>query len=352
MKIQLTAAVATLAIVVWSSVASAQTDKAPAPGLQLAPAATAKPEPEISANPDEVVARIGTREVKRRELDGAVRWVRSQLTRSGKQVTPEQAAQLESGVLEELVNREVLLAEARKNPPPDLDAKVETQIKEIKDQLGGEEGLVRSLEQSGITVGEYLRRVRENVLIDSLLQKVIDREVKIAPEEVRGFYDDNKERFKKRDMVRASHILIRVPPNAPEDQKAGKKAQIEALRSLLVAGENFAELAKKNSEDPGSAARGGDLGLFPRGAMVPEIDAAAFSLKTNELSEIITTQYGYHILLVTERQLPEQQSFEEAKAGIEQFFKSRKGGEVVRKYIAELRKAAKVEILLAPPGKP
>jgi len=132
--------------------------------------------------------------------------------------------------------------------------------------------------------------------------------------------------------------------------KKEKRSQIEAALALVKGGSKFADVAKKVSEDPGSAENGGDLGYFPRGRMVPEFDTAAFSLKTNEISGVITTQFGYHILQVTGRKPAGTMSFDEVKDKLTDYLKQRKGSEVTRTYVAELRGSAKVEVLLPPPA--
>jgi peptidyl-prolyl cis-trans isomerase C len=151
-------------------------------------------------------------------------------------------------------------------------------------------------------------------------------------------------------MVRASHILIRCSPDATEEVKKQKRAQIDAALALVKGGEKFADVAKKVSEDPGSAENGGDVGYFPRGRMVPEFDTVAFSLKTNEISGVITTQFGYHILEVTGRKPAQIMPFDQVKDQLTDYLKQRKGSDITRTYVADLRKSAKIEVFLPEPN--
>ena len=321
-----------------------------------APASAVKDVPIVApaaATGEVVVARINGSEIKRRELDVAVQALITQMRRRGRQVVPDYAAQIQRDVLEEMIGRELLLQEGSKHLPADIDKKTQAQIETVKKQLGGEDQFKQTMSESGITPEEYAKRVHDNVIVQETIQQIVDKEVKVTPEEIKSFYDQNPDQFRQPESVRASHILIRVPPGASDDVKKEKRAQIEAARSLVKGGEKFADVARKVSEDPGSGAKGGDLGFFPRGAMVPEFDAAAFSLKTNELSEIITTQFGYHVLLVTDRKAAQTVPFDQVKEELGQFLKQRKGNDVARNHVAELRKTAKVEILLpAPPAAP
>ena len=298
-----------------------------------------------------VVARVNDKEIKRKELDAAVQALTAQMARRGREISPRDSSQLEHDVLEELVGRELLLQEGSKHVPADVDQKTQAQIELVKKQFGGEERFKEALAETGITPEEYARRVHDNEIVQDAIEHLVDKEVKITPEEIKSFYDKNPDQFRRSETVRASHILIRVPPGASDEVKKEKRAQIEAARALVKSGEKFADVARKVSEDPGSAAKGGDLGFFPRGAMVPEFDAAAFSLKTNELSDVITTQFGYHLLLVTDRRPAEIMPFDEVKDRLGEYLKQRKGNEAVRDHVAELRKTAKIEILLpAPPA--
>jgi peptidyl-prolyl cis-trans isomerase C len=307
----------------------------------------------MTASNEAVVARVNGSEISRKELDTAVRALAMQMARRGRQAIPGSTEPLQNEVLDELIGRELLLQEGSKHPGADVEQKTQAQIELAKKQLGGDEQFKSTLAESGITPAEYAKRVRDNVIIKETIQDLVDKQAKITPEEARSFYDKNPDQFKQPEMARASHILIRVPADASDDVKKEKRAQIDAARSLVKAGEKFADVAKKVSEDPGSAAKGGDLDFFPRGAMVPEFDAAAFSLKTNTISDVITTQFGYHILLVTDRKPARLVPFDEVKDQLTEFLKQRKGNDVTRDHVAELRKVAKVEVLLpAAPSAP
>jgi peptidyl-prolyl cis-trans isomerase C len=344
MKIGVLPAVLIIAVSVASPALAEEKPKAAAGPSNAAPAATLAP-----ATPD-VVARVNGAEIRRKELDTAVQALKMQMARRGRDVLPLNTARLENDVLDEMVERELLRQEGRKHVPADLDQKAQAQIEMVKKQFGSEEQFQETLAETGVTLDEYARRVHDNVIIQDMLQHLIDNEVKVTPEEIKSFYDKNPDQFLRPETVRASHILIRVAPDASNELKKDKRAQIDAARSLIKNGEKFADVARKVSEDPGSAPNGGDLGYFPRGAMVPEFDTAAFSLKTNELSEVVTTQFGYHVLMVTDRKPAQTVPFDEVKDRIGEYLKQRKGSDVVRDHVAQLRKTAKVEILLPQPA--
>jgi peptidyl-prolyl cis-trans isomerase C len=296
-----------------------------------------------------VVARVNGAEISRKELDTAVQAFGYQMARQGHRVPPDQTASLQQTVLEELIGRQLILQQGIKHVPADVDKKVQEQLDDTKKRKGGDEQFNKTLADMGVTLEEYSHQIRDNVIIRETIQAYIDKQVKVSVEDARAFYDSNPDQFKQPELVRASHVLIRCSPDATAEVKKEKRAQIDAALSLIKGGEKFADVARKVSEDPGSAQTGGDLGFFPRGHMVPEFDTAAFSMKTNEISGVITTQFGYHILQVTDRKPAQTMAFDEVKDKLTDYLKQRKGSDATRTYVADLRQMAKVEVLLPAP---
>lgn len=310
----------------------------------------AKSTPPAASNSDEIVARVNGKEIKRKELDAATQGFLNLLASRGQQVPRERLAEFERDMMEELIGRELVLQEGRAAKIPDLDEKVETQIKAAKGQVGGDKDFQKALKESNLTEAEYTSRVRDNIVVRETMRRIVDAKNKVSPAEAKAFYDQNRERFVQPEQVRASHILVRVPSDAAEPVKTEKHTKIELIRARVQNGGKFADIAKEVSEDPGSASNGGDLGFFPRGAMVPQFDVAAFTLKTNELSEIITTPFGYHILIVTDRKPKQDVPFDEVKDRIEKFLEERKGSELAQQHVKTLRDKAKIEVLLKTPA--
>jgi peptidyl-prolyl cis-trans isomerase C len=299
--------------------------------------------------PDDAVARLGEKTILWKDLDAEVNRVKARLERNGRTFPPERLSEMRYNILDQMITRELVLDKARGHEPAGLDEKVKEQLAAIKQRFGGEEGLSKALEEDGLTQADLAKQVREGILMEETLQAYVDSQIKVTPEDVKGFYDSNPEKFKRPESVRASHILITVPADASEQVKQDKHAQIEAARSLIKNGDKFADVARKFSEDPVSARNGGDLDYFYKGQMVPEFEATAFSLKTNELSDVITTKFGYHILMVTDRRPASTVAFDEAKADIEKFLRNSKSQPIAQEHLKQLREQAKVEVLLKRP---
>jgi peptidyl-prolyl cis-trans isomerase D len=168
--------------------------------------------------------------------------------------------------------------------------------------------------------------------------KVTDaaEKVEISDVELNEYYELNKNtEFQQQEQVGARHILKKVAKDAAEDQKAAVRASIEAIKKQLDEGASFEEIAKTESEDPGSAVKGGDLGSFPRGRMVPAFDAAAFSLEAGKTSDIVETDFGFHIIQVYEKKPAGIQPFDEVKDSIRSTLATQKAADVVFEQAAE-----------------
>ena len=295
---------------------------------------------------DKVVAKVNGDTITRSELNAAVQGLRMQFAQQGRTIPPAELGKFERDVLEEMVSRELLLQQAKKQELKGLDSEVDKEMSGIEEQVGGKEALAGKLKEAGFSLEDYRQRVKENLMVQKTVRNVVDEKVKVSEKDIEEFYNQNKEHAKRPEMAKVRHILIRVPPQASEAERAAKKTQIEAIRDQLKKGGDFAKLAKEHSEDPGSKERGGDLGEFPAGVMVPEFDAVAFSLEPGKISDVVSTQFGFHVLEVISRTEGKDLTLPELHDDIEERLKQEKGASVARDYVTDLRKSAKVEILL------
>jgi peptidyl-prolyl cis-trans isomerase D len=172
---------------------------------------------------------------------------------------------------------------------------------------------------------ELPEKVKVEYVVLSL--DAVQKQVAVTPEEVQDYYKARAEQLGKAEERRASHILVALPPGATPEQKAKAKEKAAALLDEAKrAPKDFAELAKKNSEDPGSAAEGGDLGFFARGRMVKPFEDAVFGMKPGEIAGPVETQFGFHILKLTEVKAAEGPKFEAVKSQLEEELRKNKAG--------------------------
>lgn len=180
---------------------------------------------------------------------------------------------------------------------------------------------------------ERLKDLREQLLIEALLRKRINVEANVTEDEMRAYYERNKQAFQKGGEINTRHILVKTQEEAREIQKR------------LIAGEDFVELAKKYSIDPNARVTGGELGFHPRGTLLPEYEEAAFKLKrVGEISGIVKTPLGYHIIRLEGVKGSSYIPFEEVKELIRQQIIQERQGEILGKYIEGLKKKTKVTI--------
>lgn len=300
--------------------------------------------------PDTVVAKGKNVEVKQSQVDDALSGLRASLAARGQTLSANDIAQAGPHVLQRLIQMQILVSKATDADKAQAQAATTKRMEEMRTRLGSEENLNRQLKSVGTTQEE----LRGKMLQESTAEVVLERELKInaTDDEVKKFYDDNPAKFEQPEMVRASHILFstrNAESNAElsDAQKSAKHKTAEDVLKRARAGEDFAKLAKEYSEDPGSKDKGGEY-QFPRGQMVPEFEAAAFSLKTNEVSDLVTTQFGYHIIKLSEKIPAKKLELAKVSPDIREYLKQQqmeKRQEELKGYMAKLQKDANVEIL-------
>jgi peptidyl-prolyl cis-trans isomerase C len=297
-----------------------------------------------ATNSKDIAAKVNGVAITQTDIDRAVKILLAQ-SKMQQPVSGEIMKKAESAAMNQLISSELLYqAGLKQSDKKELDKQVEAQIAQRKAQFPSTAEYEKILKENNLTDKDMTLLMRKEVVINQLLEKVVASKVNVTDAEVKKFYEDNKEKFKNDESVKASHILIGVDAKATDADKKKAREKAEAIRKRILAGEDFAAVAKKDSTCP-SAAQGGDLGFFPKGQMVPEFDKVAFSLKPGEISEVVETKFGYHIIKVQEKKAAGTVSFEEAKKNIEGYLKSQKIQKGVGDYLDKLRKEAKVEIL-------
>ncbi|ANA39058.1 MULTISPECIES: peptidylprolyl isomerase [Geobacter] len=199
-------------------------------------------------------------------------------------------------------------------------------VRELLYQQAKKDGVDKSAE-----IADRVEELKKRVVVEAYLKKKVEEEVKVSDEELKKFYEQNKDKFKSGAQIKASHILVR-------DEKLAREIVKE-----LKGGANFEELAKKHSIDS-AAAKGGDLGWFSKGNMVPEFEKAAFGLKEGETSGIVRTQFGYHIIKVTGKRPAGERTLEEVKDQIKAAVLPGKQQEVFQKLKEDIKKGATISI--------
>lgn len=295
-------------------------------------------------SPNDPLARVNGTVITRGEVDRTIKAILTQ-NKQSQQLPPEAMKQAEEATLENLISAELLYQAGTKLEVKDLDKQLEAKLSQSKARFPSVAEYEKALQAVGLSEKELTEFTRKDIVISNLVQKEIAPKITISDEDAKKFYDENMDRFKQPESVKASHILIGVDPKATPEEKQKAKEKAEAILKKVKAGEDFAALAKKESTCP-SSAQGGDLGFFTKGQMVAPFEKAAFALKPGEISDVVETQFGYHVIKVTEKKSGEAVKFDEAKERIKEYLKGQKIQKAIGDYITTLRSTAKVEKLL------
>jgi peptidyl-prolyl cis-trans isomerase C len=226
------------------------------------------------------------------------------------------------------------------------DAELDQQIATVKSQFPGEKEFTAALEAQGMTPADLRNDLRENMGIQKVISTKLEPMVQITDEAKHKFYNENQDKMQSPEQVRASHILVKFEHGATPEQKEAARKKAADLLTQIKGGADFATLAKANSDDPGSAAKGGDLGLFPKGAMVPPFDQAAFALKVGEVSDLVESPFGFHIIKVAEHKPAGVSPYEEVQEKIGQYLHNRELKAKLDAHIAELKAKAQVQVFI------
>jgi peptidyl-prolyl cis-trans isomerase C len=248
--------------------------------------------------------------------------------------------------LEYLVSQELIAQEGKKLKMEPVDEEVDKELNGVKQRFPSQEAFEELLKAEGFTE-EKLRGFIKRAMT---VRKVLEANVKplakpVTVKDIEAFYEENKDRFVEPEKVKASHILIQISPDATEQEKADAKSTLQTALEEAKGGSDFAELAKKHSQCP-SASQGGDLGYFTRGRMVPEFEEAAFKLEPGQISDIVETQFGYHIILVQDKTPKRQLDIEEVGKKIKEVLSDKEMDTALKAWLKPIREEAKVEILL------
>jgi peptidyl-prolyl cis-trans isomerase C len=266
-------------------------------------------------------------------------------SQQGKQMSDDQLAALKNNILDSLIEREVLYQQSQKSGIQVSDQKVDDQLAGIKKRFPNETEYKNALSKMNLSEDEVKAQIKRGLSIKELIDQQITSKVVITDEESKAYYDKNPQMFKQPEQIKASHILIKVDAKADEAQKAEARKKIEEVQKKLKDGGDFAALAKEYSEGP-SSAKGGDLGYFRRGQMVKPFEEAALALKPNEVSDIVETRFGYHLIIVYDIKPAQTLAYADVKDKINQRMKQEKVEKEAVQYVDKLKKDAKLEKFL------
>jgi peptidyl-prolyl cis-trans isomerase C len=260
----------------------------------------------------------------------------------GKPISLSMLPKVKEKALESLIERELLYQESQKKGIKIDEAVVDDRLFMLRKRFPGEDEFKKELDKMGLSEALLKNQFRRSLATKQLFASELSEKVEVTDKEIKDYYDSNPGLFKQPEQVKASHILISTSPDADESQKAEARKKLQEIEQRLKKGEDFSALAKEVSQCP-SSARGGDLGYFGRGRMAKPFEEAAFALKPGEVSSIVKTQFGYHLVKAADRKPEGTMALKDVKGRLEQRLKQQKAREEMSKYVSGLKSKAKVE---------
>ncbi|MBE9503557.1 MAG: peptidylprolyl isomerase [Proteobacteria bacterium] len=290
----------------------------------------------------EVIARVNGVELKKTDLERVYEAVaaQSKMTGDGKSDT-----EIINFALGELIDAEVLKQETeKKNIVPSAE-EIDKEIENIKSQFPDIETFEKTIAEKGVTIEKIRENIVTQLAMRDMLAKEVETDITIAKSEIEKFYNDNPTYFQTQESMKASHILIKVEEGADEKAVTEARKKIDAILKELKAGGDFAEIAKKSSEGP-SGPNGGDLGYFGSGQMVKPFEDAALALNVGEVSAAVKTQFGFHVIKLTDKKDGGITPLNEVSESIEIYLKRAESGKRYAKFIERIRSTANIEKLI------
>ena len=298
---------------------------------------------------DETVARGKGFEIKRSQLEDAYMLFKANAASRG-QPMQEAPERIEQQLLDRLVTVEVLKTKSTAEDRTKAAARADKVAEEIRSKSGAPGNWERQLKAAGLTPEKFKTELVERATVEEVMEREVKAFVTITTEQAKKFYDDNAERFTAPEMVRISHILIATQDNTTgqaytESQKVAAREKADKVFARATAGEDYLKLVKEVSDDILSREKEGEY-KFPRGGMVPEVEAASFSLQTNQISDVVTSPYGFHIIKLLEKIPPQKIEFTKVEERVKDSLMMVELEKQMPAYLKRVKEDAGVELLL------
>jgi peptidyl-prolyl cis-trans isomerase C len=260
----------------------------------------------VQAEEQEIVARIGSKVITKAEFE-------QMLKRRGGEVPLDK--RMEPALLNNLVQTIALGEAARKKG-----------LEKRKD------------------VQDIIKLNADSVLANILIKEEVLDKISVSEEQAKKYYEKNLVKFKTPEQIKVRHILIKAEKSATDEDKKKAREKAEEISKKIKAGEDFAKLAMEYSDDPGSKAKGGDLGFFEKGRMFKVFDEAAFKLNPGEVSDIVETAYGYHLIKMDERKKEEAQPYDSVKDKVMTMARDEIKNEKIREFLTKVMNESNIKI--------
>ena len=327
--------VSVAAVIIAGTLTSACRKPAAAAESQTETAAPQPPKPVPETLP-EVVARVNGEPVTKSDFE---KFIEQMEMNAGGPVPPNRRDEIYRNALDRLVDMKLLTQEVRARGVQGDEQLVAGEMARIRSNFPTQAEFDKALAAQNLTAEKLKAEMLTQAGISKMMEAETTGKGEVSDAEAKEFYDTNPDKFKRPEQVRASHILFKTEGDEAAKPKA--RAAAESVLKEAKSGKDFAALAKEHSSD-GSAQQGGDLGFFVKEQMVPEFSNAAFAMQPGQISDIVESQFGYHIIKVTERKAPETIPLEQVAPQVKQYLAKQRA----ETFVKQLRSKAKIEVLI------
>lgn len=300
--------------------------------------------------PDKVVARAKGFEIKQSQVDAAFTAYKASLTSRGQILPNSQRSAIESNLVERLMVVRLLMSKATDEEKARAKERATSMYNRYRSGGLADDVFDRQLLAMGLSNQQLQDRITEQTTCEEVIDREIKSKIHVTSEQAQRFYEENGSKFEEADSVKAAHILFSTRNDATNqemtpDEKKAKRQLAEKVLGRAKAGEDFSVLVKQFSDDLGSKERNGEY-TFSRGRMVPEFEAAAFSMSTNQISDLVATSFGYHIIKLLEKKPSRKVPFAEVEQRIMEEIRFRETQKQLPAFLDQLKKDAGMEWLI------
>ena len=303
---------------------------------------TSGPADSSNQSAEYVVALVNGSAIKHAEYKQELDSTYQRFHEAGQLVDGLMYEQLKTEILESLINLRLLDQLGHKQGIRIEDDQVETYYQASVARYPSQRTYRKSIKEAGLTETDIKDRIRRTLVAQKIVETDITPKASVSDAEIQAYYDANPHEFEHDVLVHAAHILIKVSPWADDETKKKAKKKIQEIRTRIQDGADFAAMAKKFSEGP-SKVNGGDLGYFGTAQMAPAFETAAFSLQPDQMSDVVSTRFGYHLIKVYDRKPAGKKSLTEAGPILRSRFEKERIDSHLKQLVDKLKAEARIE---------
>lgn len=290
---------------------------------------------------ENILAIVNETRITRQDLDQEISLLAAELHHRNTALSPRRLARLKGQLVENLIDRELLFQKAQQKKIQIRNRWVDQAVADLKTDLKVTSGYRAYLRDARISEKELRSRIRKGLIIRRLLRRDVIRQIKVGESEMQAFYRNHPEYFKRREQVRVRQIMVAFDSKGQHGGRGEALLKIQRIQNKLQQHGNFAALALDLSED-NSRTRGGDLGYLQRDQMIAAFADAAFSLQPGQVSDIVETRLGFHLIKMVDRIPSSQMAYRNARGKIERTLRRNKEKKATDRFLARLKRQAAI----------